>query len=263
MKRVHLFEFEDQPWFPGVVREAMTDYLAFMGAPEKPYVGFSERLAAALERTGDDTLLDLCSGGGGPALPIARLLSRRRSRPLRVVLSDLYPNRPRFELARRENGGLIDFVEQPVDALRVPEELPGFRLISNAFHHLPPELARSCLRDAAQKGRGIAVCELVSRSPGSVLQVSVGLLTMFLVTPFIKPFRWSRLALTYALPVVPLCTLWDGVVSCLRAYQPDELRALVADIDVPDYEWEIGQLPIPRLPATVTYLIGAPAPRAP
>lgn len=24
MKRVHAFEFEDQPWFPAVVRDAMT-----------------------------------------------------------------------------------------------------------------------------------------------------------------------------------------------------------------------------------------------
>lgn len=259
MKRVHLFEFEDQPWFPGVVREAMTDFLAFMGAPEKPYIGFAERLSAALDRTGDSTLLDLCSGGGGPALPIARLLKRQRSGPIRVVLSDLYPNRPRFDLARRENAGLIDFVAEPIDATRVPEELDGFRLISNAFHHLPPALARACLHDAAQKGRGIAVCELVSRSPGAVLQVSVGLLSMFFVTPFIKPFRWSRFFFTYALPLVPLCTLWDGVVSCLRAYDPEELRALVADIDVPNYEWEIGQLPIPKVPASVTYLIGAPA----
>jgi hypothetical protein len=259
MKRFHLFEFEDQPWFPAVVREAMTDFLAFMGAPEKPYLGFTARLTEALDRTGDDTLLDLCSGGGGPALPIIRVLSRRRSGATRVVLTDLYPNRPRFELARREGRGLVDFVNEPVDATRVPEALPGFRLISNAFHHLPPALARDCLRDAARQGRGIAVCELVSRSPGSILQVSVGLLSMFFVTPFIRPFRWSRLALTYALPLVPLCTLWDGIVSCLRAYDPDELRALVADIDVPDYEWEVGQLPIPRLPATVTYLIGVPA----
>ncbi len=258
MRRQQLFEFEDQPWFPSVVREAMTDYLAFMGAVERPYLGFAAKLASALERTGDDTLLDLCSGGGGPALPIVRLLSRKRHLPIRVVLTDLYPNLPRFALAKRTSDGLVDCIERPVDATRVPDELPGFRLISNAFHHLSPELARGCLADAVRQRRGIAVYELVSRSPASMLQIVLGLLTMFAVTPFIRPFRWTRLLLTYLIPVVPLCTLWDGVVSCLRAYDARELRALVDGIDAPGYEWDIGRLPIPRTPAAVTYLIGTP-----
>jgi hypothetical protein len=146
-----------------------------------------------------------------------------------------------------------------VDATSVPESLMGFRLMSNSFHHLPPATARACLADAAQKRRGIAVCELVNRSPGSVLQIGIGTLTMFFVTPFIRPFRWSRLLLTYALPVVPICTLWDGVVSCLRAYDEDELRELTQGIDDEGYRWEIGRLPIPRTPAAITYLIGTPA----
>jgi len=32
MKRIHLFEFEDQAWFPGPIRAAMTDFLSFMGS---------------------------------------------------------------------------------------------------------------------------------------------------------------------------------------------------------------------------------------
>jgi hypothetical protein len=260
MKRLHLFEFEDLPWFPQVVREAMTDYLAFMGAAfEKPYLEFVEILGRALDRTGDDTLLDLCSGGGGPALPLIRLLSRKRRAPTRVVLTDLYQNRPRFDLAKRQSNGLVDCIDMPVDATSVPDGLAGFRLMSNSFHHLPPEAARACLADAARKGRGIAVCELVNRSPASVLQIGIGTLTMFAVTPFIRPFRWSRLLLTYALPIVPLCTLWDGVVSCLRAYDVRELRELSEGIGGEGYRWEIGRLPIPRTPAAITYLIGTPA----
>ena len=108
------------------------------------------------------------------------------------------------------------------------------------------DLARACLADAARKGRGIAVCELVNRSPASVLQIGIGTLTMFAVTPFIRPFRWSR-------------TLWDGVVSCLRAYDVGELRELSEGIGGEGYRWEIGRLPIPRTPAAITYLIGTPA----
>ncbi len=258
MQRMQLFEFEDQTWFPSVVREAMTDFLSFIGTiADLPFARFAERLHGAMLATGDDRVIDLASGGGGPALIIARLLSRQRAQPINLTLTDLYPNLPRLELARREGAGLVDFVAEPVDATAVPEGLRGFRLMCNAFHHFPPDVARRCLADAVRQRQGVAMIELVQRSPAALLQVSIGLGTMLAVTPFIRPHRWSRLMLTYVLPVVPLCTLWDGLVSCLRAYEPDELRSLVASLDS-DYEWDIGRLPVPKTPASVTYLIGRP-----
>lgn len=259
MRRVHLFEFEDQSWFPSPVREAMTDFLSFMsGFADTPFGGFVERLDRAMLATGDDRLVDLASGAGGPAITIARLLRAKRTAPVRVTLTDLYPNLPRLELARREGQGYVDFVEQPIDARQVPEALRGFRLMCNAFHHLPPEAARDCLADAVRKRQGVALLEFVQRSPLSAAQVSIGLATMLLVTPFIRPRRLSRFVFTYLLPVVPLCTLWDGLVSCLRAYEPDELRELVASLPENDYDWDIGRLRVARTPASVTYLIGRP-----
>ena len=82
---------------------------------------------------------------------------------------------------------------------------------------------------------------------------------MLLATPFIPPFRVSRLLLTYVVPIVPLATLWDGVVSCLRVYAPEELRALVSGIAGADrYVWEIGRERVPLTPVTITFLVGRP-----
>src|SRR5450432_2047974 len=103
MERVQLFEFEDLPWFPQVVRECMTDFLSFLGQRGKSvYASFAQRLVLAVNATGDDTILDLCSGGGGPAITIAALMREQTARPLRVLLTDLYPNLPRLERARAE-----------------------------------------------------------------------------------------------------------------------------------------------------------------
>jgi len=259
MERAQLFEFEDLPWFPQVVRECMTDFLSFLGQRGRSvYGGFSQRLAQAVQATGDDTLLDLCSGGGGPALTIAGLLRDQYATPLRVMLTDLYPNLPRLERARAEGRGNVEFCEQPVDATAVPESLPGFRLICNAFHHLPPSAARKCLADAVSHRRGIALVELVDRSAAGLFSVTLGTSTMLAVTPFIRPVRVSRLLLTYLLPVVPLCTWWDGMVSCLRAYTPAELTSLVADLPENDYSWDIGKLSVPYSPTSLVYLIGRP-----
>jgi hypothetical protein len=58
--------------------------------------------------------------------------------------------------------------------------------------------------------------------------------------------------------VVPLCTAWDGVVSCLRAYEPEELSELVGSLPSNDYVWDIGRMPVPHVPTELTYLIGYP-----
>ena len=51
-------------------------------------------------------------------------------------------------------------------------------------------------------------------------------IVVLLLTPAIRPFRWSRLFWTYVIPAVPALVLFDGIVSCLRIYSPEELRAL-------------------------------------
>ena len=259
MARVQLFEFEDLPWFPQILRECMTDFLSFLGQRGSVvYAGFAERLARAFSVTGDDTILDLCSGGGGAALTIARLMSERLSGPPRVVLTDLYPNLPRLRRARADGNGHVQYHAGPVDVAAVPESLRGFRLICNAFHHLPPSLARKCLADAVSQRRGIAVVEMVDRSATSLFSVTFGTGAGLAVTPFIRPVRVSRLLLTYVVPAVPFCTWWDGVVSCLRAYSPEELTRLVASLPDNDYVWDIGRLPVPHAPTSLSYLIGYP-----
>jgi hypothetical protein len=259
MARIHAFEFEDQTWFPALIREYMTDFLSHMGGWSKvPYEPFTERLGLALERTRDARLVDLCSGGGGPALVIARELQERLARPVGLVLTDLYPSPARQAYARAALPSWVELETRPIDAQEVPEDLHGFRLVCNGFHHLKPEQARACLDDAVRKGRGVALLELTQRSWGAVLQVAFGTAVQLLVTPFIKPFRWSRLFYTYALPVVPLCTLWDGVVSCLRVYEPGELQGLIAQLPPNDFDWECGRLRVPKMPTELTYLIGTP-----
>ena len=104
--------------------------------------------------------------------------------------------------------------------------------------------------------RGIALVEMVDRSAASLFGVTVGTSAMLAVTPFIRPVRLTRLLLTYLLPVVPFCTWWDGMVSCLRAYTPDELTRMVASLPDNDYVWDIGRLPVPYAPTSLVYLIG-------
>ena len=256
MERMHLFEFEDLPWFPQTIRACMQDHLRFMGDLSAPaYKGFAEKLKSAMERSEQRKILDLCSGGGGPVRTILQLL-RAQNFEATACVTDLFPNVAAYRQLERDSSGTIQGCDSSVNATNVPPEFHGFRLLANGFHHFRPQEARLVLADAVKQQQGIAVIEMVSRSPLAFFSVFIGLAMLFVTAPFVQPFRFSRLLFTYLLPLVPLCILWDGLVSCLRVYSPAELRALVSQLGNTTYEWDIGELRVG--PGVATYLIGTP-----
>ena len=258
MPRLQLFEIHDQRWCPRALRDASTDFLQFLACTLGYFAPAIEPLLDELEEREDTRVLDLCSGAGGPWLGIlARLPASRRS-GLRVLLSDLYPNLRALRRASRKARGTIEFVEQPVDAMRVPAALAGARTLFGSFHHFRPAQARAILADACGQGRPIGVFEPQERRALSLLSIFALPLILLVVTPFMRPFRFSRLLFTYLIPLVPLVVFFDGIVSCLRTYSPAELRTLVEDLGEEGYSWRIGRARMPRLPLRVTYLVGLP-----
>ncbi len=123
-----------------------------------------------------------------------------------------------------------------------------------SFHHFAPEEARAILQNAVDAGESIGIFEIARRAPSTIALVFAFALLLFVCTPWIRPFRWSRLLWTYLVPIIPLVLLFDGVVSCLRTYRPQELRELVAKLTASEYQWEIDELSTGYTP--VTYLIG-------
>jgi hypothetical protein len=144
----------------------------------------------------------------------------------------------------------------------VPRELPGVRTLFNCFHHFPPEAAVAILSDAVRKRRPIAIFEGVSHRTIGLVAVPLQLPAMLLLTPFVRPFRWSRIALTSLLPMIPFIVLFDGPMSMLRLYLPDELRALVASVpNAESFEWDIGTTSLTGgVGIGLTHLVGVPKP---
>ena len=82
---------------------------------------------------------------------------------------------------------------------------------------------------------------------------------ILLLTPWVRPFKWSRLALTYVVPLIPALVLFDGVMSFLRLYLADELREMVAGTPGHErFDWDIGTTKAPGLPVRLTHLVGTP-----
>ena len=258
MRRVHLFELEDQPWLPAVVRDAGTAYLAFAARVGSHARVLAPTLAELVRRTGETRIVDLCSGGGGPVIGITEALAREGVY-VKAVLTDRFPNHGSLERAQASSQGRIELYPDPVDAKSVPDRLRGIRTMFNALHHFEPKTARAILADAAANMQPIAVFELVGRQLPLLASMLLAPLVVAVAIPLLRPFRLAWLPLTYLVPVIPLFVAWDGLVSCLRVYSERELRELVASIDSgPGYTWQIGRLPT-RVPgAHVTFLTGGP-----
>ena len=140
--------------------------------------------------------------------------------------------------------------------MKVPGELRGFRTMFTSFHHFPPEEARAILQNAVDEGQNIGVFEMTKRAPLTIALMFPWAIMPLFFTPWIRPFRWSRLFWTYVVPVVPFVFLFDGIVSCLRTYRPEELREMVDQLTVNGYRWEIGEQSGAPAEMAITYLIG-------
>jgi len=255
--RVHLFEFTDLTWYPDVFRRMQTDYLQFAASMGTGHSYLVPLFRRALTHARTSQIVDLCSGGGGPWLHLVDQLAGA-GMDVNVILTDLYPH----PVALRADSPHISYHAEPVDAANVPASLTGMRTMFEGFHHFKPEQAASILRDAACKGEPIGVFDASLKPPfGPVLLVLspvITLLAYLLVTPFIRPVTWQRIVFTYLVPLVPLATCWDGVISLLRGYSLEELRALTAGFDVPGYTWEAGTLSTGTGVFEFTYLAGWP-----
>ena len=256
--RLHLFELEDQNWFPTILRDLATDYLCFIQETFGLHRAVVPILAEVLRKTGHRQIIDLCSGGGGPLLEIQKALAVN-GLDTRIIMTDRFPNLAAFERIEQASREQISFVSENVDARCVPQRLRGLRTIFNSFHHFRQSEARRILRDAMEAKQPIAIFEYPERA---ILIVLVTLLlTPFLValaTPFIRPFRWQRLLLTYVLPLIPLICWWDGIVSHLRAYTVAELKAMTKESPANLYQWHTGAVSLPGSVGHLTYLVGRP-----
>jgi len=254
--RLHLFEVEDSPLLPSLLRDMMTEYLHWVMDIAGPYDPAAAHIAALLQASGSSRVVDLASGGAGPWPRLLPRVTAALGAMPQVTLTDLHPNVRAFARVEQETRGAIRGLTQSVDATRVPPELAGVRTMFTGLHHLAPDQVRALMRDAAAQRQPLVAFELTERTPFGILMMVASLLLVLGSAPFIKPFRLERLVLTYLIPILPLFIVWDGVVSALRSYTLDELRDFAAEAAMAGYEWEVGERV--GAPMPVTFLVGRP-----
>ena len=257
---MHLLEIHEQPWCPGVIRDAATSYLGFVATVGRQYDRVTPGLRKALDATGAEQVVDLCSGSGGPWPRLEAILNHGRQPPCKILLSDRIPHHDAAQITNKN----IRYLDMPVDAAQLPQSLVGFRTMFTSLHHFRPPEAKAIFEDALRRKQGIAIFEQTERTLPAMLVMLLLPLLVFTTAVFVRPFRWAHFFWTCVIPLVPLVLAFDGIVSCLRTYTRRELREMIASVEETNprapYTWDVGRLTSPTSGIGILYAIGYPKP---
>ncbi|KAF4995301.1 hypothetical protein FDECE_12852 [Fusarium decemcellulare] len=256
--RMHLFEIDDQPWFPAFLRARIQDALTRAWISNTPLQSQSPAsLAASLlikylnTSLSEYTFIDFCAGGGGPTPSIARTvnahLHAHGSSPTQFILTDLHPNVEAWSTVARKNPQ-VSYESAPVDASAAPGHLvkrndgtKTFRLFNLAFHHFDDDLAKAILRDTVEKSEGFAIFELQDRSFASVVACTILGIGAILSAP-LYALKWrspSTFIFSCLIPILPFVLVFDGYISALRTREPEEVETLLRSCGAETSRWEM------------------------
>lgn len=256
--RVHLFEFEDFSWFPDVIRTGGTDFLRYLLISSELYKPIIPLINQTLIDINETKIIDLCSGGGGYIEQVYNEINKISEHKISITLTDKFPNINAFDFLKNKTNEGINYIDGSTDATNVPKDLKGFRTMFSAVHHFQPEQIKSILKNAIANRAAVGFFDGGEKSIFAILGLIIMHPIAFLIfTPFFKPFKISRLFFTYVLPLIPIYTVWDGVVSILRMYKPEELRQIAESLEAENYNWTSGKTKN-RFGIRATYLIGYP-----
>ncbi len=238
LPRLQLFEFNDAPWAPPVLRDTLVEALSRAIRWGHLMDGLVAPLARCLESAGISKVLDLCAGAGGPASILSDAMAQR-GHDVHFLMSDLFPQLAQWEALRSER---LDFVREPVDATNISPALGEgrVRVIINALHHFPPELARRALLGACENAPGVFIAEGLVRNPLSFAAMApVGFAALMATPVLAKDRHFARALISWLSPVALAASAWDGTVSSMRTYEASELQEMVAGLA--GWSWSSGQ----------------------
>ena len=266
MKRVQLFEFEDQPWFPSWLRTCMTNVIVVFCRVVGVVPALTGVVSRALREQGLQRIVDLGSGGGG-SMP--EVLAAVRAQPglegTELLMTDRYPNTDALVTFNDPAHPERAYQAEPVDATALTDAPAGLKTLVNCFHHMRPAQARAILASAAEARQPLLVYEMGEfQFPTALWVVSLPIalpmvfLTALLWTPFVRPLTVRQLFFTYVVPLVPFFYAWDGHASLPRVYGHADLDELLEGLHTEGYQWEHGPAEGADGKVFGLYLLGRP-----
>lgn len=232
MKKHTYVELEDQDWFPGWMRSYQMDFLGYLSK----FLGIYRPTSKILDSFSPKKVLDLASGNG-----------------MAAELAYGYTKWTDFEFYLSDKYNSIQREILELDILNSP--LPGASLYTmfNSLHHFKPEELKILVNQILKSGNRFAFFEPLQPNILTALKVLLSTLILpFFLVPFMRPFRWDRILMTYIIPIGPIICLYDGLVSVWKSYSTQELDKIVMSLKNPELKTGLTK----SFLANITYISG-------
>lgn len=265
MKRKELFEFEDFPWVPAVIRTGGTNLIMVL----HKLMGTAQVIAHLIKQVHSKKsftqITDLGSGSGGPMPDALKIVNSDNSNLLQLVLTDLHPHSKTvssFNAGKFEN---VTYYPATVNATHLQDAPKGLKTMVASFHHMNPTVAKKILQSAQDNKEPILIYEIAKNNIPFVvwlillpISLSILIIMSLVMTLFVRPLTWQQLLFTYLIPVIPLLYAWDGQASLMRTYTFKDIEQLLSDIKNDEYRWEISDAKKPNGKPQGYYVMGYP-----
>ena len=258
MRKWHLIELHEQPWMPAYLRRMTPSFLTYILKKFSIYTPCADLLASTIYKTKSESIVDFCSGAGGNVLHVHTLLREEFNLPLKLNLSDLFPDPNMIKKINTNASNNIYYQPMSTNVLKPSPSTLGLRTLFTSFHHFKPKQAKHILNCAASNNDPIAIFEFTENRFFRLLFDLLTPFIVFLIMPMLKELGWKRFLFTYLIPITPFMIAWDGFVSNLRSYSTTELLNISNSVDKPHYHWQSGKIKSNLRFFNITYLIGSP-----
>ncbi|MBK9254009.1 MAG: hypothetical protein IPM42_00830 [Saprospiraceae bacterium] len=205
---MRLREIEDFHWFHPLLRKHQMEIIGILTDQLHIFRSIAGIIEEKLRQNSLHKITDVCSGNGNPAIYIHTRLQNQLSA---TILTDLYPQETPFHTN-------IHYQKSPINILEIDPDKDRIYTMYNAFHHFTDSEKKVIVKNFCDQKSHFVFVEILRPDLFSLVQVifasTIGVLVF---TPFIRPFDWKRLFLTYILPVNIFTVLTDGIISVFKS----------------------------------------------
>jgi len=227
---MHLFEFNDHPSVPVAVRKTLLEQLESCNTIFRPY--YRQVSEAVLSHASESDAKMIVELGAGTA-PLSKLMAEDAgSEGIRLVACDLFPDKAAYRELETRYPDKVTGMEDPVDFGQPRRWPPSTVLVlCAAMHHVPSQLRPAVIEALSASADQVMVFEPVRKTALSMFFVLFGVFPPLLLPLCYlhKPGRLRRLLWCWLLPVVPVMTLWDALVGCLRQWNDHDWQEAFAE----------------------------------
>jgi len=200
-------ELEDKIWFPNYLRQQQTEYIGWLVCVFKLYEPIAAKINEAASKKGN-SIKDVGSGSGGPWLSLSKLPIFQKTQ---IKLTDKFP----------QPSGIYppNITYETVSFNPLIEEFSNNELLTffNAFHHFSDIEKQEIIGRALAQNNSIFIAEILSPSFIEYFKILfTTTIVQYILAPFVKPFRLSRLFFTWIIPLNIFTVTYDGLISVYK-----------------------------------------------